>query len=221
MTVSGHKFGTVVAKQARSELSTSRLLDAAAELIAETGYERMTLAAIGERAGYSHGLVTRRFGSKEGLMWALVEKMTLGWFATYIQPAIDEQTGAAALHLRIDGIRTSWVRSTRRMHAMYALMFEALQPIPMLKEHMADLHSQARNGVRDAVQRGIDDGSVDASVDADGMARLLTGALRGAAYQAMLDPEGVNIFDALNDIDRMIDAMVCKSQGRMCKSQRS
>ena len=34
------------------------------------------------------------------------------------------------------------------------------------------------------------------------------GAIRGAAQQAMLDPDGVDIFDALDDIDRMIDAMV-------------
>lgn len=206
--MTGHDFEMVMPKQARSELSTSRLLDAAAELIAETGYERMTLAAIGERAGYSHGLVTRRFGSKEGLMWALVEKMTLGWFAIYIQPAIDKQTGSAALHVRIDGIRASWKRSTRRMRAMYTLMFEALQPIPLLQERMADLHRQARASVSDAIQRGIDDGSVDASIDPDGVARLLTGAIRGAAYQAMLDPADVDIFSALDDIDRMIDAVV-------------
>ena len=65
-------------KQARSEVSTGKLLDAAAELISEGGYERMTLAAIGKRAGYSHGLVTARFGSKEGLLWALVDRMVNG-----------------------------------------------------------------------------------------------------------------------------------------------
>ena len=51
--------------QERSDLSTARLLDAAAELIEEGGYEAMTVAAVGERAGYSRGLVTARFGSKE------------------------------------------------------------------------------------------------------------------------------------------------------------
>jgi len=47
------------------------LLDAAADLIAEGGYEAMTLAAVGERAGYSRGLVTARFGSKDQLLEAL------------------------------------------------------------------------------------------------------------------------------------------------------
>ena len=141
-------------------------------------------------------------------MWALVEKMTLGWFATYIHPAIMERSGRPALHVRVEGIRASWKRSTRRMRAMYTLMFEALQPIPMLQGHMADLHRLARQSVRDAVQRGIDDGSVDRSVDPDAVARLLTGAIRGAAYQAMLDPDDVDIFVALDDIDQMIDTLV-------------
>ena len=38
-------------KQARSQLSTGRLMDAAAELIAEGGYERMTLTVSQTGAG--------------------------------------------------------------------------------------------------------------------------------------------------------------------------
>jgi len=68
-----------VAKQARAEVSTRRLLDAARDLIAEVGYHRATLALIAQRAGYSHGLVTRRFGSKENLLYVLVERMTVTW----------------------------------------------------------------------------------------------------------------------------------------------
>ena len=43
------------------------MIDAAIELILEFGPEKTTLAAIGERAGYSRGLATYRFGSKAGL----------------------------------------------------------------------------------------------------------------------------------------------------------
>jgi len=35
----------------------------------------MTLAAVGERAGYSRGLATARFGSKDELLRALVERI--------------------------------------------------------------------------------------------------------------------------------------------------
>src|ERR1700749_3420167 len=47
------------------------LLDAARELIAERGGRAVTLAAVGERSGYSRGLVTHHFGSRQGLLDAL------------------------------------------------------------------------------------------------------------------------------------------------------
>ena len=59
---------TASRQRERSERSTRALLDAAGEVIAEVGYGNMTLAAVGERAGYSRGLVTARFGSKEKLL---------------------------------------------------------------------------------------------------------------------------------------------------------
>ena len=46
-------------KQAeRVERSTKALLDAAAEIIVEPGYEALSIGAVGERSGYSRGLVT-------------------------------------------------------------------------------------------------------------------------------------------------------------------
>jgi AcrR family transcriptional regulator len=41
-----------------------RLLRAAAELVGEIGPARLTLANVGERAGYSRGLATHHFGPR-------------------------------------------------------------------------------------------------------------------------------------------------------------
>jgi len=198
----------VTPRQSRSELSTTRLINAAAELIAENGYERTTLAAIGKRAGYSHGIVTRRFGSKEGLLVALIEKMAMGWTQTHLIPAVGSTTGRKALHIRIEAFRASWRKSARRMRALYTLMFEALGPIPHLKQRMIELHRYSRDSAAAVIQLGIDDGSVDESVDPERVARLFVGALRGAAYQAMLDPDEVDIYDALDDLDLLVDALL-------------
>ncbi|PRZ44145.1 TetR family transcriptional regulator [Antricoccus suffuscus] len=195
-------------RQSRSELSTTRLINSAAELIAENGYERTTLAAIGKHAGYSHGIVTRRFGSKEGLLIALIEKMAMGWTETHLKPAIGSTTGREALHIRVNAFRSSWRKSERRMRALYTLMFEALGPIPHLKERMVELHRYSRESVIELIQLGVADGSVDPTVDSERVARLFLGALRGAAYQAMLDPEAVDIYDALDDLDLLVDRLV-------------
>lgn len=195
-------------KQSRSELSTSRLLDGAAELIAEGGYERMTLAAIGERAGYSHGLVTARFGSKEGLLWALMERMILDWQDNLLKPALGHDTGPVALKILFKQLGVSWRRSPQRMRAFYILMFEALMPVPLLNERIVESHREFRCGVSELIQRGITAGHIDNRVDVERVTRLLIGALRGAVYQSMLDPDEVPISDALTDLELLVDALL-------------
>ena len=46
------------------------------ELVGELGPSKVTLANVGERAGYSRGLATHHFGSKGALMQRLVEAVT-------------------------------------------------------------------------------------------------------------------------------------------------
>lgn len=56
----------------RRELSEARLLAAAAEIIAAEGYLACTLERVGERAGFSRGLASRKYGSKDGLIEAVI-----------------------------------------------------------------------------------------------------------------------------------------------------
>ena len=58
----------------RSALSDDRLLTAAAEIIAGEGYLALTLERVGDRAGFSRGLASRKYGSKDGLIEALIRR---------------------------------------------------------------------------------------------------------------------------------------------------
>ncbi|HQR91576.1 MAG TPA: helix-turn-helix domain-containing protein, partial [Caulobacter sp.] len=59
----------------RRQQSESELLRAAAELIVERGMAAATFENIGARAGYSRGLATQKFGSKQGLIEALIARL--------------------------------------------------------------------------------------------------------------------------------------------------
>src|SRR6476620_5919407 len=52
----------------RVEISNRRMLQAAAELIVEKGWEATTAAEIGRRAGYSSAMVHARYGSKDAIL---------------------------------------------------------------------------------------------------------------------------------------------------------
>ncbi|MFF7477021.1 TetR family transcriptional regulator [Streptomyces sp. NPDC008092] len=195
-------------KQERAAVSTGKLLDAAANLVAERGYERTTLAAIGDRAGYTHGLVTARFGSKEGLLWALIERMVVDWSKDHLAYELQGTSGADAIHGLVREMRKSWRAKSQHMKALYVLMFEALLPVPLLNERMRELHRSQRAGLEKTINAAMAAGTVSPDVDSAAVARLIVGALRGAAYQAMLDPREVPIKRALEDVDMLIDALL-------------
>jgi AcrR family transcriptional regulator len=61
-------------RQRRAEESWTRVLDAAAELLAERGWNGVTLAEVTKRAGVSNGSIYWRVGSKDALLTAIHER---------------------------------------------------------------------------------------------------------------------------------------------------
>lgn len=183
-------------KQERSQLSTRRLLDAAAHLISEVGYDRASLAAIGARAGYSRGLVTRRFGNKENMLDWLVQSMTSSHVeAIALYP--DGSAGGDGIGQMFDTTIEALERAPEAMWALYALEFEGLKQIPTLHDRMVDIHSKLRADATGLVQRNVESGSIEISVDAPVIAALLVSVIRGAAYQWLLDPDGFDMVGAM------------------------
>jgi AcrR family transcriptional regulator len=192
-------------QQQRSDLSTRRLLDATTALIAERGLERTTLADIGSRAGYSQGLVTRRFGSKTNLLVTLVDRMTARYGPERLGDTVGDRTGVAAVRHILGEIRDDAVRSPSDVRGFYALMFEGIKPVPELRDRLRALNRTFRQMLAALVAAGIRDGTVAADVDPAAVANLITATLRGAAYLWMLDPDDV---DLAAELDSTADHMV-------------
>jgi AcrR family transcriptional regulator len=170
-------------------MSTSKLLAAAAELFAERGYRQTSLADIGKVAGYSHGLVTRRFGSKQGLIVALLDHMITDWTQRALRPSLERRTG-------IEGIRAFYAAFCRNasanssnLRALESLMFEGLWGEPELKERLGVVEKDGHAQFRDLVQSGIRAGTVRADVDADAIALMTASSLRGATYRWLLEDD--------------------------------
>lgn len=60
----------------RREESENRLLEAAAAIIAREGYLAATLERVGTEAGFSRGLASRKYGSKDGLIEAVIWRVS-------------------------------------------------------------------------------------------------------------------------------------------------
>jgi AcrR family transcriptional regulator len=194
--------GTETTQAERSARSTKALLDAAAGLIVEGGFSSLTYAAIGERAGYSRGLVTARFGSKDGLVEALINRIVGTWNHRNVIPYTKGKNGLAGVTTMLDAIRRQAALDPRGLRVLYALMFEALGPDELLRARIAKFHREMRCDFARFVERGVRDGSVRPGLSPRAEAALVIAGLRGIGYQWLLDPDG---FDPVSSLEYLHD----------------
>ena len=180
--------GTRRTQAERAATASRRMLRAARQLIARQGYTKTTLAQVGKEAGYTGGLVSHHFGSKEGMLRELVGRIAGRFYADQIRPATDELTGLDALVATADTYLNELVVREDRMRALYVLMGEALGPVSEINDVFAELNKGFRENARRLIEEGQDRGEIRRDLDPEAEAGLFVGMLRGVALQWMSDP---------------------------------
>lgn len=164
------------------------MLNAAIELILEQGAD-VSMKAIGERAGFSHGLVLARFGSKAGLNEAVAREAQRRFFDTVYAPGSDSG-GMAKLHRSIDVYLRSMLTVGR---AFYVLFGASLGPNAQLRGAFAHADKAFRRYMLSHLNEALAHGEIDPSIEPKAMATLLVGMLRGVAMQHCMDPGAFEI----------------------------
>src|SRR3546814_333805 len=126
-------------QEERTALSDQRMTDAAVALIVEHGIAAATLAAIGERAGYSRGLVTHRFGTKARLLAHLHDTFVADWIGR-VQQAVGEHSGVEALSRVADALYGFIEEAPDEMRAMYLLRYASIDPGAQFRTNVAKAH---------------------------------------------------------------------------------
>jgi AcrR family transcriptional regulator len=169
-----------------------------------------------KRAGYSRGLVTARFGSKEGLIEALLRRIVGRWSHRNVLPRTEGRPGLDGIVVIFDAVRAQAERDPRSLRVLYALMFEAPQN-DLLRARFAAFHETMRGDVAALLQRGLDDGSIGPSIDVAAEAALLVGALRGIGYQWLIDPDR---FDPVPPLRYLVDGLPARLAPRRPTTKR-
>jgi AcrR family transcriptional regulator len=188
----------------RTRRSTEALLDAAGDLIVERGFGALTLAAIGERAGFSRGLVTARFGSKHGLIDAVLDRIFMRWEQAKDEPGSGSLCGRDRILRMIGVIHSGYLLDPRPARVLWALMFEAVGPDDALRERIVQFHDQLRLELAGYLELGRADGSVRSEIDPQAEAIQLLAEIRGLAYQAMLEPDRFDLHQALCHAEQVL-----------------
>lgn len=178
----------------RVEQSSRRLLQAAAELVVEKGWEATTAAEIGRRAGYSRAMVHARYGSKDAILEAFQQV-----YVARLNP--DPEPGSTGLQqvlAHFDRVQEINAEDASVTRAMFVSAFEAVKTSSPLREGVRDQLSGAAKKVGAGVRAGIADGSLRADIDADAAVRDITGSIFGIAFQWVVLPEEHDLDHEIN-----------------------
>jgi AcrR family transcriptional regulator len=180
-----------------------RLVRAAAELVGEVGPARVTLANVGERAGYSRGLATHHFGSKGAMMQRLVDTVT-----SQFRDAMFEGSEP-----------DSPIGQLRQLIAFYFDVVSDLKPVNRarlvlwadavatasddIRPRMVAADREFREEIEKRIRLAVAAGEVGADVDALGLATVIIAMLRGVALQHVLDDQ-VDLNAARHEVEQLL-----------------
>ena len=172
----------------RTALSDRLLTEAAIELLVKSGIQGTTLQAVGERAGYSRGLATHRFGSKAGLFGKVLQIASRDWLDR-VQAAVDKRVGADALCAATDAAEAFIRERPEEVRAMYLLWFLSIDPSADYKSNIASVHHAQRRDVAQWIRAGQSTGTVDKRVDPVRVTEQYVASMAGIIYQWLATPE--------------------------------
>lgn len=114
--------------QRRSAERLSRILDACAELLDETGYEELSTRAVAQRAGVPIGSVYRFFGNKRAMAEALAAR-NLDRYAVMINARL-ESIDAADWRGAVDAVLDEYLVLKQTVPGFNLVDFGGPQPVP-------------------------------------------------------------------------------------------
>ncbi len=182
----------------RRERSEQELLEATMRVVSKNGVAAATFDAIGKEAGYSRGLVTQRFGSKDGLIRSLIAALH-GWQRQALDAAdVERMDGLSALCAFVE-LHCQSLDGREADKAYYMMLAAAVADQLETRAAFAESHEVERVLIRSLIERGQAEGSIRKDADADATALMAGCALIGIRMQNMIDPgtEIAPIRDAL------------------------
>ena len=183
----------------RTALSDAKMLSAAVELICAKGTTRTTLKEVGELAGYSRGLASHRFGTKDQLFTFIVRSVGELWLKE-LRLAVKDEVGVRAIGAAVDAHQAFITQGANNIRAFYILWFNSIGPDQGLREVVANIHKRRHRDVENWIQKAVVNKELSSIVDYRGAAQNFCAAIIGIVYQWLADPENVEHIRELHTI---------------------
>lgn len=169
-------------------MSEQMMTAAAVSLLVERGIAGTTLAGIGERSGYSRGLVTHHFGTKAGLLAHVHDSIAAEWLRR-VQAVVGRATGVTALQRVTDALYEFIVDEPQGLRAMYLLRYASIDPSAEYRTNVAKLNRAHVRALTRWIEEGQELGEIGAEIDPRLAAELFASVVDGLLYRWLVNPD--------------------------------
>ncbi len=165
--------------------TATRILDAAKTIVAERGFAKLTMAEVEKESGANRALVAYYFGSKAGLVSALVDSL----FQDSSSEPVEETQEDSEQSLRTV-VFLEWQRRVSTNDRVNRMLYE------LLPQALKDQQVRARFADEYRLYRAIGADRLSSAPvklteeQADALAAVSIAVLEGLAIQRALDPDG-------------------------------
>jgi AcrR family transcriptional regulator len=192
--------GAATTKTAQGALSREKILDAAVELIGERGYSATSVDALCRKAGIVKTALYWHFGSKEGLLAAVLERVAGEWTEEIQRSASATGEPLERLDRMLAGLRGLLQERPRHTRLLLSVLLERSEGDPTTRESLKRVFDHAIA----AMVQGIEESTGHELADLDLLAHTVLSLVQGTALRSLVDPDGVDVDRYFADIRRTI-----------------
>lgn len=194
-----------------ADSSRDRILDATEQLVAERGYTAASISLIAKASGLPGSSIYWHFGSKEGLLAAMVARGSDRWLASLAPWSSYDGDFAAFLR----GTALAMSDHARFIRVLFLIMLDGRPELAGARESLRGLREDAVRRLRRVIAShfGLRDTPDDRAL-ATRLARYALATLDGIYLGGEIDPDDTPIEDLADDLASALDTLAATEYTR-------
>jgi AcrR family transcriptional regulator len=183
----------------RRQRTRDALLDAAAKVFAERGFQGASLDEIAATAGYTRGAIYKHFSDKEDLLHAVCMRLNERVIADFDQITGDHDWR----DVDVDEVTRRWRKMTDQDAEFRVVMLEfqlLAYRNPKLRDRAREFARANRRDIADYLVARAEEAGESLPVDAEDLAAVFGTSSDGFALMALVDPDVADQYGLLVDL---------------------
>lgn len=221
MTSQKHKGRVPGGEEARGD-RRDRIVEAARRLLAEEGYDRLTMKQVAREAGVAQGLIHYYFSGKDEMLLEVLlkaagrygeEMRRFGGSLPEGESLAEAAEGESLAEAALARTRERVSREPERYRLRYELFALGLRK-PELLAGVGELLDNGREGIGATIERIAERDRAPVSTgDARALAAVLLACFDGLALQKLADPERFDLEAAYGVLAKMAEGVIGSGRG--------